>query len=217
MSAWLTGGAAEPHIQALLRDFGMDARNSTLAPAAVLQNALSALNPTTLNWINSFSLPLHNSLSKIINPATARSLAAELSDIYTVLSEPGVVSISGGFVAASKAIHALFPALTPMIDGAHTGISYYNILRNTYTPPLGLDNWNDWLGHPLNGVVNPSPRGAGRNSWGADQFLCAIGLNQHIYENWQAANGNHGIIAFIALDSTPGATGVTRIIDKLLW
>jgi hypothetical protein len=44
-----------------------------------------------------------------------------------------------------------------------------------------------------------------------------MGINQHIYELWQAANRNPGYSAFLALDPTPGTTGIPRIIDKGLW
>jgi hypothetical protein len=35
-------------------------------------------------------------------------------------------------------MHCLFPDLAPMIDGRHSGISYYNIVRRSYAPPLAL-------------------------------------------------------------------------------
>jgi hypothetical protein len=114
-------------------------------------------------------------------------------------------------------MHCLFPHLAPMVDGAHTGISYYNIDRATYSPPLGLHSWDEWIGEPLKGVANPSPRGAGRNAWQWHQFMAAVGVNQRIYELWQVANGNAGLQEFIALDPTPGTTGIPRIIDKGLW
>ena len=104
-----------------------------------------------------------------------------------------------------------------MIDGKHSGVSYYNFARETFAPPLGLSSWSDWLGYPVKGVPNPSPRGGGRNNWMADQFLAAIGANQHIYELWQSAHGNPGLFSFLELDPTPGTTGIPRIIDKVLW
>jgi hypothetical protein len=47
--------------------------------------------------------------------------------------------------------------------------------------------------------------------------MAAIGVNQHIYELWQVVNRNPGLQAFLALDPTPGANGIPRIIDKSLW
>jgi len=152
-----------------------------------------------------------------INPGTGNSLALELVEIYNALLAPGAVTTSGGYVAASKTMHCLFPNLVPMIDGAHTGISYYNINRATYLPPMNLGNWAAWVGHNMNGNPNPSPRGAGRHSWGADQLLAAIGVNQHLFEVWNLANGNPGIAGYLALDSTPGTTGIPRVVDKGLW
>jgi hypothetical protein len=47
--------------------------------------------------------------------------------------------------------------------------------------------------------------------------MAAIGINQHIYELWQAAIGHPSLADFLALDPTPGTTGIPRIIDKCLW
>jgi len=66
-------------------------------------------------------------------------------------------------------------------------------------------------------VRNPSPKGAGRASRGADRFIAAIGINQHTYELWQSEHGNPGMSAFLALDPIPGTTDVPRIIDKIFW
>jgi len=162
-------------------------------------------------------LPLAAPPPVLVNPATGATLSGEMEAIYCALSAPGAVTHSGGYVAASKAMHCLFPELAPMIDGKHAGISYFNIVRETYTPPLGIVEWTRWLGAPIDGVPNPSPRGGGRDSWGWKQFMAAIGINQHIYELWQAANGHPGLADFLALDPTPGTTGIPRIIDKSLW
>ena len=72
-------------------------------------------------------------------------------------------------------------------------------------------------GSAIPGVVNPTPRGAGRHAWQWPQFMAAIGVNQHIYDLWQVANGHPGFPAFLAIDPTPGTTGIPRIIDKGLW
>jgi len=113
-------------------------------------------------------------------------------------------------------MHCFFPELVPMIDGKHTGISYYNIIPASYKPPIG-QTWAEWLAHSLKGLPNPSPRGAGRNSWGSDQLLCAIGANQAIYEAWRMASGSSNLASFMVLDPTPGTTGIPRIVDKILW
>ena len=217
LSAWVASGDAVGPIQELLIAYGMNARNSQLVPSQAFQAVIERLIGASLDWINRFALPLPMAPVALINPQTGLSLSNELTNIYNILSAPGSVTVSGGFVAASKTAHCLFPNLCPMIDGAHTGISYYNIDRATYTPPLGIVEWSGWIGHQIMGVPNPSPRGGGRRSWGADQFLAAIGVNQHIFEIWDAANGNAGLRAFLALDPVPGTTGIPRIIDKVLW
>lgn len=216
LGAWIVGDGATA-IQTLLTAFGMNARNSQLVPHAQFRGVLSAVNPAIVNWIGGIALPLSVPPPKLVNAATGATLSAELQLMYDRLATPGSVTDSGGYVAASKAMHCLFPELAPMIDGAHTGVSYYNIDRATYAPPLGLSEWAGWVGEPIHGVANPSPRGAGRNAWRWHQFIAAVGVNQHIYDLWQMANGNPGLRAFLALDPTPGTTGIPRIIDKSLW
>ena len=217
LSAWIAGGGAVIPIQSLLTSFGMNSRNSVLVQAGALQAALSALHAPTLHWISTLSLPLPVPPPAIINPIRGGSLADDLHAIYDSVGAPGAVTASGGYVAASKAMHCLFPNLAPMIDGEHTGLSYSRIARATYTAPLGLGDWALWVGAPLGGVPNPSPRGAGRTGWDWTRFVAAIGINQHIYELWQGNHGNAGLSVFFALDPAAGTTGVPRIVDKVLW
>jgi hypothetical protein len=217
LSAWIAGGGAVIAIQSLLTSFGMNARNSVLVPAATLQAALNALHAPTLDWISTLSLPLPVPPPAIVNPNSGTSLAGDLHDIYDSLGAPGAVTASGGYVAASKALHCLFPNLAPMIDGEHTGLSLSRIARATYTAPLGLGNWALWVGVPLAGVPNPSPQGAGRTGWDWTRFVAAIGISQHIYELWQGNNAHPELPVFLALDPAAGTTGVPRIIDKVLW
>jgi len=217
LAAWIGGGGAAIAIQSLLISFGMNACESVLVPVTAFQGELRSLHPPTIDWISSYSLPFPAPPPALINPATGANLAADLHAIYDSLVTPGAVTASGGYVAASKALHCLFPSLVPMIDGKHTGLSYYHIVRGTYTPPLGLDNWGIWVGAPMAGVPNPSPRGAGRNGWDWKRFLAATGINQRIYELWQSAHGNPGLHAFLAVDPPAGMSGVPRIIDKVLW
>ncbi len=217
LSTWIIKGNAVNPIQTLLHAYGMNARSSQLVSPSAFQKMLEGLIDAPIDWINKFELPLPMAPVSLMNPQTGSTLSNEVANIYNILSSPSSVTESGGFVAASKAAHCLFPNLAPMIDGKHTGISYYNIARVTYLPPLGIDNWAGWIGHQIVGVPNPSPRGAGRNSWGADQFLAAIGANQHIYEMWSKANGNLGLQKFLSLDPVHGILGVPRIIDKVLW
>lgn len=217
LSAWLAGNGAAP-IQMLLVAFGLDAQNSHLVPRARFQAILSGLPSAVVNWVAGLTLPLEAPPPRLVNAATGHTLSAELQLLYDSFARQNSVTDSGGYVAASKTMHCLFPELAPIIDGRHTGISYYKIDRATYVPPLGIDNrWEKWVGEPLGTVVNPSPRGAGRNGWRWQQFLAAMGVNQHIYELWQLANGEPGVQSFLALDPTPGTGGIPRIIDKGLW
>jgi hypothetical protein len=214
---WISGGHASAQIHGLLAAFGMNAQGSVLVPMASLAHTLTHLPAASIDWIEGFSLPLAAAPCVLVNPVTHQSLSTELCALFDTLVNPGAITVSGGFVAASKTLHCLFPDLAPMIDGRHSGISYFNINRATYNPPLGVATWNAWLGFPLGGPANPSPRGAGRRNWDGPRFMAALGVNQHIYELWQAANGHPGIHAFLAMDPALGTTGVPRIIDKLLW
>lgn len=182
---------------------------------AAIHEAIKHLNPASVDWLESISLPIKQPPPTFKNPATDRSLAEEIQSTYNLLAVPGAITASGGFVAASKAFHCIFPDLGPIIDGRHFGLSYYHIARTSYTPPLGLTDWQEWLGTPMPGIPNPSPRGAGRSAWGWERFMAALGVNQHIYELWQASHGHSGIDAFLALD--PETSGIPRIIDKVLW
>lgn len=216
LSCWIASGKAVGSIQGLLKAYGMH-RNSKLVGPTAFQKVLASLNHVSIDWINGYALPLPKPPASLINPCTGSPLSEELTNIYNTLYAPGSVTTRGGFVAASKAAHCLFPYLAPMIDGKHTGKSYYRIRRDTYTPPLGIVNWCTWIGHPIKGVCNPSPSGGGRNCWRADQFLAAIGVNQHLYELWNTANGSPGLRKFLALDNAHTTVGIPRIIDKVLW
>ncbi len=217
LAAWVnTGRAAEP-IRTFLRSFGMNTQGSRVVDLAAFQKTLVGMNPEAINWTSRISLPLSVSPSNLLNPVSGRTLSIEIGAMYSALAAPGAVTNSGGYVAASKAMHCLFPELTPMIDGRHSGISYYNIARETYAPPLGIVEWAGWLGAPINGVPNPSPRGQGRDLWEWKRFVLAMGINQHIYELWQVANGRPGLAAFLAVDPSDGTTGIPRIVDKGLW
>ncbi|UQS17561.1 hypothetical protein [Pseudomonas sp. HS6] len=213
---WIHFGNATATIHDLLAAFGMNKQSSALVKPHIMAHTLKNLQQASLKWIEHITLPI-SAPCNTINPNTGKSLSLELSVLYTTLSAPGAITVSGGFVAASKTMHCLFPNLAPMIDGRHSGLSYFHILQSTYTPPLGIKDWVDWVGAPLPGVPNPSPRGAGRYNWDAARFLAAIAVNQHIYEIWQQQNGSPGLRAFLAIDPVSGTSGIPRIIDKLLW
>jgi len=217
LAAWLAtpGSATDTHN--LLDRFGMNRQGSRLVPPYRLHEVLSGLAPTAVDWIAGFRIPLLAAPCALVCPDRATNLATDLAGLYTSLAIRGAVTASGGFVAASKTLHCLFPDLAPMIDNRHTGLSYYHIDRRTYMPPLGLTDWAAWSGRPMARVPNPSPKGGGRTSWDFDRFLAALGIGQSIYEGWLAIHPGLGLQDFMALDPAVGTTGVPRIIDKTLW
>lgn len=193
----------------------MNARASQLVPINAFHTSLSSLaNQFAVDAILGVKIPT-NGLDVLIGGDGRSTLTAALSGLYNYCRTAGRFTDSGGFVVASKLLHCLYPDLAPMIDGQHTGISYYNIVRVQYLPPSS--SWVAYIGYQPKGVPNPSPRGAGRHSWQSHQFLCAIGVSETIYTNWQVANNNPGLSGFLGLDKTPGTTGVPRVLDKVLW
>jgi len=70
LSAWIASGNAVGPIQALLTAYGMNARNSQLVAHETFQAVINGLNPTSLDWINGFALPLPMAPAALVNPNT---------------------------------------------------------------------------------------------------------------------------------------------------
>ncbi len=192
--------------------FGMNGRGSELInPVSFHTNLVSISGVVNINGLEGFALS-KDPLTAVIGDST---IAIQLRKLFDYCATPCRFSISGGFVIGSKIIHCIIPELCPMVDINHIGISLYNIHPNDYFPPG--NNWEAYIGKVPVGKPNPSPRGAGRNAWHADQILCAIGFYARLYEEWQATNGNPGIQAFLKLDISKGTSGIPRILDKALW
>jgi hypothetical protein len=111
LAAWISMGEAAQSMQKLLRSFGLGSRNSKLASARDFENALARISPDAINWISGISLPLVAAPPSLVNPATGATLSGEIEAAYCALSARGAVTDSGGFVAASKTMHCLFPEL----------------------------------------------------------------------------------------------------------
>ena len=212
MEGWLNKTGTSIEIRNLMDKFGMNIRNSLLVNQDIFINNINRISKLVdINGLDEFSL-LDGSLTKKINDST---ISIELGKLFDYCAKPGNFSISGGFVIGSKVSHCIIPQLCPMVDTAHIGISLYNIHQDDYLPPG--NNWKTYIGKTPFGKPNPSPRGAGRNSWKTDQILCAVGFYARLYEAWQAKNGNPGINAFLELDSSNRMSGIPRILDKVLW
>lgn len=209
---WLRKTSTSNRIRNLMITFGMDSRKSSLVDQDKFSNHLNSIPEIiNINGLENFSLS-NGSLTRKIDNST---VAIELGKLFDYCAKPGNFSVSGGFVIGSKVSHCIIPQLCPMVDITHIGISLYNIHQDDYLPPG--NNWKAYIVKTPFGKPNPSPRGAGRNSWKTDQILCAIGLYARLHEEWQDKNGNPGVNAFLELDSPNIMSGIPRILDKVLW
>jgi hypothetical protein len=201
---WLSSEAATPCIMKLLKKFGMDFRGSNLVSSEKFTSNVKGIPKDVIRVISDFKIP-----------TGGLKVEKEIRVLFEYCSSPGIFSESGGFVIGSKVAHCILPELCPMLDTTHIAISLYNVATGEYLPPK--DDWFSYLNREEKMVVNPSPRGAGRNSWDSKRFTQAIAFYERIYCDWQLVNGNPGYEAFLKLDPTVGTTGVSRILDKVLW
>ncbi len=210
---WLFTRDGAKAIWALLDCYGMNVRGSKLVSSGQLHATLQSLATIAdVDQIVRFPIPT-GGLNRVL--PSGRILASSLGTLFKDMRLPNRITVSGGFVGASKALHCILPGLVPMLDRTHIALSLYEICRSDYLPPSG--SWFQYLGSPAPSTPNPSPRGAGAQGWGSGQLLCAIGFYECIYEEWQTRNGQPGLQAFLALDSSRGTTGVPRIVDKIMW
>ncbi len=213
LQKWLvTQEAAEP-IWALLDCYGMNVRGSKLLESGQIHTTLQSLvTVVSIDEIAHFRIPT-GGLNQVLPSGT--TLAVSLGTLFEYMRLPNRITVSGGFVGASKALHCILPELVPMLDRTHIALSLYEMCRSDYLPPGG--SWHRYLGFPAPNTPNPSPRGAGAQIWRSSQLLCAIGFYERIYEEWQTQNGQLGLEAFLTLDSSRGTTGVPRVVDKIMW
>ena len=102
-----------------------------------------------------------------------------------------------------------------MIDGRHSGLAYHDIARATYLSPTGK------LGlvarGAANGLPNPSraaPVGTTGGLSSSSWPLASISTSMSCGSSGRRCPVSG---AFLAIDPTPGTTGIPRIIDKVLW
>ena len=194
----------------ILDKFGMNARRSQLTEQSSFSKVIEESTP-----IFEKILEHETTLQKVsfTNSNQSRDYYSLICEIYNLFSKPGKLSYSGGFVIASKTMHFILPDLFVMIDGAHIGISLYNI--SDYHPHS--DNGKDWfeaIPSYSGKKSNPSPRGQGRTSWDSERYCIALLFYKRIYHEWiETFNSNHE--TFIELDTF--SRSVPRIIDKSLW
>lgn len=210
LEKWLVTPEAADLIHSFINDFGM--RSYQLTPPVVYSRNLFELTVSVdVEGLSRFT-PDQGQLTTLIGNST---VAQELGKLFDFCSKWRHFSEAGGIVVGSKVAHAILPELCPMIDTRHIGISLFNIAPGEYLPPG--DSWDEYLGYTPRGKINPSPRGGSRNRWRKDQFLCANGFYARIYHEWQEANGNPGMTAFLFLDPVQGTTGIPRLLEKVFW
>lgn len=212
LAGWLVTPEAANAIYGLMDDFGMNARGSRLTRTDVFARNLSEITAVVdIAGLSKFTLDQGQLSQKLHNSTVVQ----ELGKLFDFCSKERCFSESGGIVIGSKVAHAILPELCPMIDTSHIAISLARVTPGEYLPPSG--SWEVYLGYTPGRRPNPSPLGGGRYSWGKDQFLCAIGFYARIYHDWQEANGNPGLAAFLSQDPAPGTTGIPRLLDKVFW
>lgn len=212
INKWLGTEEASTIIYNLLDEFGMNSRKSSLTNINIFYKNIKYLNNLcNLSELSNFPIESYT----INKPLGNSNVIDQITNLFNFSSKPKIFSDSGGFVIASKVAHCIIPELLPMIDISHIGISLYNIHKDDYLPPTG--DWIQYLGYKPKNKLNPSPRGAGRNYWNIDQYLCAIGLYARIYNIWQKIKNNPGKKDFLSLDPLDGATGIPRVLDKVFW
>ena len=192
-------------IEKILIEYGMNSRNSELMNNSTFQNTL-------INNIDVID-EIENSKKTISSITNNAELIKKIKILYNKLSKPQALTLSGGFVIASKTMHFLFPELFIMIDGAHIGISLYNI--DDYVPhPIDGKNWYSVFSDYSGKKSNPSPRGNGRRSWDSERYCMALFYYKRLFYEWIDKNDSNEN-AFIKLDQN--SNYIPRILDKALW
>lgn len=212
LADWLKTSESGFAIRSLMIAFGMDKQGSHLVDSDIFGANVSRIpDIANIEWLSRFQL-CEERLSKSGEGST---VAEEVTRLFNYCACPGHFSVSGRFVIGSKVAHCVLPQLFPMIDTRHIGISLHKVPQEEYLPPG--NNWRTYIGHQPNGKPNPTPVGDGRKLWKADQILCAIGFYARIYPDWLALDETRNLATFLALDTSNGATGIPRLLDKVLW
>jgi len=198
-------------IHDILTKFGMNARASELASRRRFLDTISQVS-SEFNLLNAAQIRLYTlNLHQMLGSRTLNSI---VRNIFNLFEKPNQLSISGGFVVASKAIHFIMPELFIMLDGQHVGISLYNISDYYPHPDDGVD-WFDVIPSYSGRKPNPSPRGEGRKSWDDERYCIALMYYKRIIRDWCQQNDS-SIQEFLNLDAECASTAA-RIIDKALW
>lgn len=194
----------------VLDEFGMNARLSELVSKGKFFNVMNEMKPL-------FSILSRHRISitdiNLKEKCGSNNIYDIIREIYNTFSKRGNLTISGGFVIASKTMHFIMPDLFIMIDGEHIGLSLYNV--DDYMPhKVDGKNWYEAVPNYSGKKPNPSPRGAGRMSWDAERYCIALLYYKRIWLEWMELfnNDKNG---FLALDYYKN--NIPRIIDKSLW
>lgn len=195
----------------ILTKFGMDTRASQLSPRQRFSDTISQVC-SEFDLLNAAQMRIYTlNLHQMVGSQIADSV---VRNIFNLFETPRRLSISGGFVVASKTMHFIMPELFIMLDGKHVGISLYKISDYYPHPDDGRD-WFDVIPNYSGRKPNPSPRGEGRKLWDDERYCIALMYYKRIIQEWGQQN-NATIEEFLSLDAgSPGTAA--RIIDKALW
>jgi len=207
-------------IREVLAAFGMDSRASVLT-------SLSLFLETTRKVSRDFDLLARANVKlenlELKNKIEVETVASIISRIYGLFSQTGKLSVSGGMVIASKAMHMLMPELFIMIDHRIMGVLHG--IPDYYPHPRDGKNWYDIIPGYSGAKLNPY---AGYG-WDSDQcYLAALMYYKRIIREWCQQN-NKDVIGFSELGTrtvkVDGLFGnkisfkatAARIIDMALW
>jgi hypothetical protein len=192
-------------LRKILIDYGMNARNSQLVSKEKFHD--------TIKKSHDIIDEIEDGSYSIDEFKYDDELVKNIKLLYKQFSSVEALTYSGGFVITSKTMHFLIPDLFTMIDGAHIGVSLYNVAD--YLPHSSDGkSWKYVFPDYSRKTPNPSPRGAGRWNWDSERYCIALFYYKRLFLEWVETNKSNKD-GFLKLDEH--SEHITRILDKALW
>lgn len=209
----------------ILKAFGMDMRGSQLTSHGLIQDCVKRAGQD-FDLMSSANLRLETlTLKQKVGNETANTL---IRRVYTLFSQPYMppispyaLSLSGGVVIASKAMHMIMPELFIMID-SHVA-RMLNKICDYYPHPTDGENWADVVQNYSWRKLNPSST----TNWDDECYIAALMYCKRIAFEWCQRN-NTDVASFLDLDAKSikvdlfddvqikSRSVITRVIDKAL-